>query len=228
MLYSIIQDQTRFENFVSWLPELEPHEAFYVTLLARKKYHESATSDKLALKRFVATSKDWLVRKVMQLEIPQNRYTTKTGDPLHQDGLALYISPNPRNLKTAQKTLLKKLVDVALDQSNIQNPNALALSEIQKAKSRTCFIDFDFDIDASEVDPTVTKILDVIGPNAVRFLRTRGGLHALVDPKIAAQSGPKKWHKEISDLPGCDVVGDSLLPVPGCFQGGFIPHFMDV
>ncbi|MGB0907122.1 MAG: hypothetical protein ACPGVT_06490 [Maricaulaceae bacterium] len=225
MTYTIIKDRSAFESFVAWLPEIDENEAYYLTLLARKKYHESALSDKSALKRFVATSKSYLVQKVNQLELPKGLYLNKAGNPIHEEALALYISVNPRDLKLAQKTLLKRLVDVALDPTNLQNPAALALSEIQKSKSRGVFVDFDFDINDVEIPQTAEKIKSIIGKDAVKFLRTRGGFHALVTPKIAAQNGPKKWHQEISSLAGCDVVGDSLIPVPGSYQGGFTPYF---
>lgn len=225
--YTIITDQKKFDDFVEWLPELQNHEAYYLTLLARRKYHESASNDKVALKRFVATSKNYLVNKVRQLELPDGLYVNRDGVPVHQDALALYVSLNPRSLKLAQRTLLKRLVDVAIDPANMQNPNALALSEIQKAKSRSAYIDFDFDIADTNIVDTTRQIEAIIGKKAVTFLRTRGGFHALVLPKAASEHGPKKWHNAISALPGCDVVGDSLIPVPGSSQGGFTPHFIN-
>lgn len=225
--YKIITDHTLFEAFVGWLPDLAAHEAYYLTLLGRKKYHESAVTDKTALKRFEATSKDRLIEKVEQLELPIGRYRNKKGDPVDQAALALYISLNPRSLKLAQKTLLKRLVDVALDENNLQNPAALALSEIQKAKSRAVHVDFDFDIEPDAVFSTSSMIAELVGRDSVTFLKTRGGFHALVDPGRAAQTGPKTWYNAIKALPGCDVVGDSLIPVPGSTQGGFTPHFFD-
>ena len=228
LTYKIIHDHEKFEAFVKWLPELEKHEAYYVTLLGRRKYHESAFADKMALKRFIATSKSYLTQKVKQLSLPVGLYVNRNGDAVHQNALALYISLNPRNLKLAQQNLLRRLVDVAIDPENTQNPAALALSEIQKARSRSVYIDFDFDIEEGMVEKTTKRIQEIVGKEAVTFLRTRGGLHALVQPKLAKYFGPKKWHQEVSSLQGCDVVGDSLIPIPGGTQGGFIPHFFDV
>ena len=225
--HTIINDRSLFEAFVGWLPDLAAHEAYYLTLLGRKKYHNSAVTDKTALKRFVATSKDRLIEKVEQLELPIGRYRNKKGEPVDQAALALYISLNPRSLKLAQKTLLKRLVDVALDANNLQNPAALALSEIQKAKSRAVFVDFDFDIEPEAIGPTAAAITNLVGRESVTFLKTRGGLHALIDPRQAAKVGPNTWYNSITALPGCDVAGDSLIPVPGSTQGGFTPHFFD-
>ncbi|MEO9970974.1 MAG: hypothetical protein ABJG15_14350 [Hyphomonadaceae bacterium] len=226
--HKVIQDHEKFEAFVTWLPELEKHEAYYVTLLGRRKYHQSALTDKTSVKRFVATSKPYLVHKVQQLSLPLGLYVNRDGNALHQDALALYISLNPRSLKLAQQNLLRRLVDVTIDPGNFQNPAALALAEIQKARSRSVFIDFDFDIQDELISQTAQEIQKIVGKEAVTFLRTRGGLHALVQPKSATKFGPKRWHQEISSLPGCDVVGDSLIPVPGGTQGGFTPHFFQM
>lgn len=224
--YQIIIDRFAFEAFVEWLPELASHEAYYLTLLGRKKYHPSAVTDKTALKRFVATSKSLLIRKVEQLQLPIGLYRNKKDEVVDQAALALYVSLNPRSLTLAQQNLLRRLVDVVIDTNNLQNPAAMALSEVQKAKSRGAHVDFDFDIEESQVPVIAGTIVDLVGEESVRLLRTRGGLHALVDPKRAAMSaGSKTWYNAITALPGCDVVGDSLIPVPGCTQGGFVPHF---
>ena len=223
--YQIIRDRAAFEVFIDWLPEPAAHEAYYVTLLARKKYHPSALSDKTALKRVVATTKPLLIRKVEQLALPLGRYRNNKDEAIAQDALALYITINPRSLKLAQQNLLRRLVDVALDANNVQNPAALALSEVQKSRSRTVSVDFDFDIDDDDVMETANQIAEIADAGNVRFLRTRGGMHALVNPQGASETGTRFWHKAISALPGCDVVGDSLIPVPGCVQGGFVPYF---
>jgi len=186
------------------------------------------TFQKSKLKSFTANSKSYLIQQVRQLDVAIGLYTNRNNEPLHQDALALYVSLNPRNIKLAQQNLLRRLVDVAIDRNNTQNPASLALSELQKARSRSEYIDFDFDIGDDKVEETARKILTLVGKEAVTFLKTRGGFHAFVRPKIASNYGFKKWHNEISYLPGCDVVGDSLIPVPGSSQGGFVPHFFNI
>jgi hypothetical protein len=48
----------------------------------------------------------------------------------------------------------------------------------------------------------------------------------LVDYEKIDKEFTKTWYNAISKIEGVDVRGDNLLPVVGCYQGGFIPHFV--
>jgi len=226
--YKIILDEERFLKFVDWLPELMMEgECYYVALFARKKYHPSANEDKSQCKRFIATTKEWLITKVRQLEIPLGRYVNKNGTAIHNDALALYITVNPRSLPGAQRILLKSLADEIAKGSN-SNPYMLAMNSVHKAKSRTCYVDFDFDF----AKPNEGKLFHdfkyydtFINKDAYHVLETRGGYHLLVNPNKVKEEFKKIWHKKVSEMPGCDVKGDNLIPIPGCTQGGFCPKF---
>lgn len=215
----MINNKNEFTNFLNFLPELNDGECYYVALFARKKYHESVTKDKHCLKRFTANSKEWLKLKINQLS--SQSFTSLSGDPIHKDALALYISVNPRCLKTAQSKTAIELIKCLSDQENYQNPQAIALNSIHKSKSRSCFVDFDFDV--NDRQHVINQVLTFLSNDSVKFLITRGGLHVLVDPKKASQDD-KQWHKKIKNIEGCDVVGDTLIPVGGCSQGGFTPY----
>lgn len=220
----IIRDEGEFLRFVEWLPELQEGECYYVALFARKKYHPSAQNDKTSLKRFTALSKESLVSKVRQLEIPVDSYLNKDGSSTHEDSLALYITPNPRSLQKASKSVLKNLLDKVLTGANV-NPAVLSMSEVQKSKSRACYVDFDFDLKGStEFMLTMGKIFEILPIECFCIVHTRGGFHCLVDPKKAGElAHVKNWHKAISAIEGADVSGDNMTPVPGCTQGGFTP-----
>jgi len=219
--YKIIVDEKKLKEFIAWLPELEPGECFYASLFARKKYHPSAKNDKSNVKRFIATSKEWLLIKLRQLEIPEGCYTNKDGSPVHNDSLAVYICVNPRSFVKAQRMALKKLADVLADGVIEMNPSQIGLTSIHKAKSRTCFVDFDFDdITYSGVDHILPSM---INRDAYEVLETRGGFHLLVDPNKVEEKFKKTWHQGIASFKECDVKGDNLIPVPGCTQGGTTP-----
>lgn len=222
--YRIILDENHLFEFVSWLPELNEGECFYLTLFARKKYHSSAKNDKSQCKRVTATSKEWLIKKIRQMELLEGTYTNKDGTPVHNDSLALYLSVNPRSFAKAQKLLLKKLADTVTGNGGHMNPASVAMSSIQKAKSRTVYVDFDFDgINYGEM---LNVIPNIINTDAYDIISTRGGFHLLVDPSKVSSAFSKTWHKDLSGFIHCDVCGDNLIPVPGCTQGGYIPQLI--
>lgn len=224
MNYKIIQDSDRLAEFIKFLPELEKDECYYVCLFARKKYHPSAQNDKMSLKRFSALSKKWLLIKLRQLEIEEGCYVNKNGLPVEQPALACYICINPRSLKLAQKTMLKVLIDKFADVNNVENIKSLALSTLQKSKSRTRFVDFDFDTD--DITPILSEVRSIFKNKCYTFLKTRGGVHVLIDINKVEKEN-KQWYNTIKKIKGCDVTGDNLIPIVGCTQGGYIPHFIN-
>jgi len=223
--YNIVTDEEIFGEFIDWLPELADGECYYVSLFARKKYHESAKNDKSQCKRFSARDKSWLVKKIRQLEIPRGRYTNKDGSSVHQDALALYVSVNPRSYDLAQRNLLVKLAQNIAGQHTTTDPATLAMSQLQKAKSRTCYVDFDFDTERL-FEEMSGYIYNHVNYDAITILNTRGGFHVLVDPAKVSSVFKNTWYKGLAGMKDCDVSGDNLIPFAGCVQGGFIPHLI--
>jgi len=221
MNYKIILNEDELLSFIEWLPELVEGECYYLTLFARKKYHESAMHDKSQCKRATATSKEWLYKKIRQMELVDGAYTNRNGTPVHNDSLALYVTVNPRSFYKAQVNLLKRLADSITSNAKTNNPASMAMSEIQKAKNRTVFVDFDFD-DVTYKECFV-DIINVINGNSYDIIDTRGGFHLLVKPDLVEEQYAKSWYKKLSEIKGCDVSNGSLLPVPGCTQGGYMP-----
>lgn len=222
-LYKIIQDEVILDDFISWLPDLEDGEKFYVCLLARKKYCSDISStktDKAQLKRFLATKHN-LKLKLSQLEIPIGRYLI--GDQIApQESLAVYITANPRSMRKATGALMKTLTDYIINGNYIPNIHQQAMSEVHRNKARTYRIGFD--VDSKDI------YLDSLGTlkQAVDILETRGGYHLLVNPEKASVIN-KKWHSYIGNaFPEIDSGShsDDMIPIPGCSQGGFIPHFV--
>ena len=144
-----------------------------------------------------------------------------------QEALCVYLTINPRDLKLAGKNALIKLADLVTRDYNGYNPHQEVMSEIQKAKSRTCFVDFDFDITGEETrESIVESILTKVNKDCVNILYTRGGLHCLIDPTKVDKSLVKTWYKSIAGMNGVDVKGDNMIPIPGCYQGGYVPKLV--
>lgn len=234
MNYQIIKDEKLLKEFIDWLPDLNPEEKYYLCLFARNKYCKELThikSDKAQLKRFVS-DKERMFNKIQQLEIEVGRYKQKDVE-VPETALALYITPNPRNMHKATINTMVKLAQGIRDSNICMNPHQEALSEVQKAKSRTVYVDFDFDFpEDKKYAESLTvgikaRIKDIVNPEAVHLLRTRGGIHALVKPELVALEKKNSFYRHMKDIGEADQTGDQLIPVPGVTQGGFVPHFIN-
>jgi hypothetical protein len=212
------------ERFVTWLPDLEEDEKFYCCLFARKKYAPEVPylkSDKSQLKRFTADKQN-LIAKLKQLECPLGWYLThKSENPIPQEALAVYISPNPRNLWRAT---IKGIADLAKCLDNNQrsaNPHQETMSSIQRTCSRRVRVQFDID---TRDDAVLAECVEAVDGHC-DVLMTRGGYHIFVyASRMKGTSKERTWHQAIAKH--ADVTGDSLMPIPGCYQGGFTPHFV--
>lgn len=228
MNYSIIKDEEKLRSFIDWLPELGQNETYYVALLARNKYIRDLgigtfNSDKHQCKRFLST-KDRLFEKIKQLECEEGSYVVK-GIQVPQEALALYITPNPRNFaKATQNSLVKFAEVIASGNYNNFNPMQEALSQVHKSLGKKHYLDLDFD--GVSLVETNEKIKQFINVDAITYLITRGGFHALIHLASVDKKYEKTWYKNISTLTGLDIKGDNMIPVPGCTQGNFVPFFV--
>jgi hypothetical protein len=225
--YQIIKDSALLDSFIEWLPELRENEIFYVALFARKKYCaeiKNIKTDKAQCKRFTSKT-NRLREKILQLECPLDSYSIK-GETIPQEALALYISVNPRDMYAATKNGLIKFATLMTQEYNGYNPHQEIMSEIHRACSRKVWYDFDFD--NVELDTTLAKVDGILNLDCVKVLKTHSGFHLLVNLKGIREEFSKSWHQKMSTLEGIDVRGDNLIPVPGCVQGEFVPHFVDV
>ena len=220
-------DEEALVSFIEWLPVLKANETFLVCLFARKKYAPDAVhlkSDKCQLGRFTSDKKH-LINNIRKMEVAYGAYEQE-GIPIPQEALALYISTNPRNLELATKNALKELIDLITKPYNGFNPHQVVLSEIQKASGTKHYMDIDFD--HVPLDSIKKAIEGNINRDAVTFLQTRGGFHALVGLKRIEKAYAPTWYQKLTSIEGCDQSGDGgLMPVPGCCQGGFIPKFVE-
>ena len=234
--YKIIKDPESLYRFIDWLPDLQIHETYYVILFARKKYCQdikSIKSDKAQLKRFTS-NKEILLQKLEQLECPIGAYRQKGDIVVPQEALAVYINPNPRNIEKAARNSLIKLAHLCTKPYQGYNPHQEVMSEIQKTKGKTRFVNFDFDFNSNKY---FYHLMDWIrdrtgwdsGINT--FIRTRGGCHVLVRPdkirEISEYSTIKStWYNNIRKNQYCESFGDMMIPIPGCTQGNFVPQLI--
>ena len=232
MNYQIITDENLLDEFISsFLKPCSPDETYYCCLFARSKYAKNEDgsnkfphikTDKNQLKRFLATP-NTLKLKIKQLEVPFGAYITKDGEPIPQEALALYITPNRRSQKKAMFNLMKRLIDIQECNGQGFNVNAEAISAVQKSKSKTDWIDFD--IDSKDID--ISSIENVLPLGTYKILETRGGYHIMIDrDKVKKSNAPKNWYILLGQMFEIDQSGDNMIPMVGTYQGGFTPKFI--
>lgn len=235
--YTVITDEKMLSDFINWLPDLKDNECYYLCLFARSKYakNEDGTNkfphiktDKSQLKRFICTDKKYIIQKIRQLEVKIGAYKTKDGEDIPQEALALYINVSPRNQYSAMFALMKRLIDIQECKGSNFNIHAEALSAIQKSGKKKRF--FDFDLDGDNMESKVIQSLDYnkINKDCLTFLKTRGGMHILVDLTKISDEFKNTWYKYITSSFEVDIKGDNMIPVPGTHQGGFTPHFINL
>jgi hypothetical protein len=214
--YQIITDETALKDFINWLPDNAEHEAYYCCLFMRKKYCKDVPwikSDKGQLKRFVST-KERLFDKIAQLECKVGAYKFD-GNDVPQESLALYVSPNPRDLWHATMRSIGQLAKVLECNGKGSNPHQEVISEIQKSASTRTYVQFDID----DKDPAKIQECINLCDGYCDVSETRGGYHLFVHKAAIPRIKEKLWYNKIAAF--ADVTGDSLTPPWGTYQGGW-------
>lgn len=228
MNYKLIQDETELNKFIRFLPNCEEGEQYYIALFSRKKYDLTGKlglkSDKSQLKR-VTSTKDRIIQKIKQMETVIGTYQ-HDNKPIPNEVLALYITPNPRDLTLASKNTCKELMELIFNGNKHFNPKSIALNHIQKACSKKIWFDFEMDAKNYELDPLKKTIEAFIGSNNYQIIETRGGYHILIKLDAIPETHTKIWFNNMKKLHDIDQTGDLLLPIPGCCQGNFIPKLV--
>lgn len=223
--YVIITHEQALRDFAKWLRPLKPWETYYVGVFARSKYSKAAgigtfNSDKHHCKRFT-TSPERLVEKLRQCECPLGSYVVKGGLAVPQEAIASYITVNPRDHVKATRHALVKFAELIAAGSTHHNPHQEAMTAIHKSVGTKYYLDVDFD--GVSFDESWKAIEACINLEAVEILNTRGGFHALIDLERVDPSRVKTWYKKLMELPGVDIRGDNMIPIPGTYQGGHTP-----
>lgn len=222
--YKVIADEVKVKEFLNWLPKLNSDEVYYAALLARSKYVKDLgigtfNSDRYQCARFLSSG-DRLFKRIWQTEAPLGSYVVK-GVTVPQEALAMYVNPNPRSLKGGQMLLMKRSMDALFNKQTDYDIYQDSISCVHKSISKKHFVDFDFD--DADLSETVKNIAKVVNPDAVTIVETRGGFHALIKTADVEKKYKSSWYQNMIKMTGVDVVGDTMLPIPGTYQGMYVP-----
>lgn len=222
MNYELIKDESLLREFVDWLPPLESHERYILALFYRGKYDSGSQLRTTIQLRQEGVKKDNIIETLRIWEIKKGFYKFR-GISIEEDSLVPYITINPRCLRRACfLTIRDALTNIQF--ANEQSILNIAMTSLHKSKSRTVLVDFDIDDEFLHVEVLRERLVSILGEGNFSLLKTRGGVHILVDPKKVTN---KVWYKEIQKSFKIDKSGNGMLAPPGVNQGGFIPYFIN-
>lgn len=226
MNYKLIHNVNELQKFIDFLPCLKQNEGYFLILIARKKwYPESGISSSHKLKRETVNDKSKIIQTIRQWEVAEGAYYSN-GIPIDQRNLGVYIGYNPKDQYKACFELINQcLANIKTNKENI-NVKSLANDVIQCSNGSKNFIDIDVDIKENEDYLDIVKFIkSVIDESNLTFIKTNGGFHCLVRLNELGS----KWYNQLKSHPfksEINIMGNDLIPVVGCNQGQFIPHFL--
>jgi hypothetical protein len=226
MNYQLIHDEIQLRRFIDFLPDLEPNEGYFLILIARKKWHpESEIPSALKLKRETVMNKSKIISVIRQWEVAEGIYQND-GIAIPQVNIGVYMGYNPKDQHKACFDLITQCLEVIRSDKQGINIKSMANDVIQSSNGTKHFIDIDVDVKEGEDYKEIAAFIrSVIAEEKLTFIKTNGGFHCLV----RLDDLGKTWYNQIkahtfkSDL---NIMSNDLIPVVGCNQGKFVPHFM--
>jgi hypothetical protein len=252
MNYTLIHNESELNNFINFLPDLNPNEGYFLILIARKKWFpESGIPSAHKLKRETVGDKSKIIQTIKQWEIAEGGYTSN-GIPIDIRNLGVYMGFNPKNQYKACFELINECLEAIKSNNENINVKSMANDVIQGSHGTKNFMDIDVDIKEGEDYLEIKKYIEsVINPEYLKFIKTNGGFHCLVQlkkevcsfmggseyensvidcTKQSDFSVNKNWYMQLKDHPfksELNIMSNDLIPLAGCNQGLFVPYFLD-
>jgi hypothetical protein len=239
--YEFLIDEEELRKFHSTiLPQLGQDEVFYLMLGARNKYltdeekpiYNMNGSD--MIKRVTVRSNKYeeFRDKVLDFCVPKGRYRDKNDKPLPEHSFTLYVTPNPRDVRRASVGVVQKITEGLLNTNTPLKLENMMLSEIHKYSTNKVWIDLDVDPKGDDdLLKTLERLRVILGDTEYITVKTRSGAHMLVKKETIDPRIKNTFYKDIQSLSDTmegevEFKGDTMLPVPGCAQGGKMPYIL--
>lgn len=240
--YNLIHDESQIERFIDLVfPDLQGHEAIYISLSARNKYLDEEARKVYQIgrsemfNRQVVRNPKRFLNKIKEMSIyPQY---SKKGEtfPIEPNLMTVYVNINPVDLTQAFHNASQIFYDRLLNKDIHIDSYSLFKTEIQKTRSRRNFVDLDLDIPFIPEDEQY-RFIQFIRENLSRIakvitLKTKSGAHFML-------SDIKGDYTKVIDDVGWEFSYErkayklyekyefihnknAMVPVPGCFQGDY-------
>lgn len=221
--YRLIRDLDKLRYFVDILPELDGKgEVYLIRLIVRSKCVSRIDQDR-DIKREVVYKKSDIISVIEQMECREGLYMG-----LSSDELGVYITLNPRDLGLCVRNNFLATGNL-IGRVDI-NPIDILYNNLRFSgiRSRMEYFDCDFDRVSDKREQIIEMGRGLINFDCVKVLYTMNGLHFLIRVLDIDLGRYPEWRRDISLLPGYDgsgISGDNMIPVVGCTQFGYIPHF---
>jgi hypothetical protein len=241
--YEFLRNEEELKRFHSLiLPTLGQDEVFYLMLGARNKYLNEDEKGKYnmngsdMIRRVTVRSNRYeeLRDKVLDFCVPVGRYKDKNGLSLPEHSFTLYITPNARDARRASVGVVQKITEGLLNPNTPLKLENMVLSEIHKNSTNKVYMDFDVDPkEGDDLDKVLETIYGKLGGSYYVTVKTHSGAHVLLKKSTIDSAVKNTFYKDVqrvSDLMygEVEIKGDTMLPVPGCAQGGKVPRIMKV
>lgn len=239
--YNLIHDETQIEGFIDLVfPDLQGHEAIYVSLSARNKYLDEEARKVYQIgrsemfNRQVVRNPKRFLNKIKEMSIyPQ--YSQK-GEvfPIEPNLMTVYVNINPVDLTQAFHNASQVFYDRLLNKDMHIDTYSLFKTEIQKTRSRRNFIDLDLDVPfipeeqrlwlVNNIKKQLTDVADVIP------IQTISGAHFMLSNIIGDYTKimsrvPYLLHdnKCYSEYEKFEFTKNNnfMVPLPGTYQGNY-------
>lgn len=255
--YEIIHDEEELKWFFdNVMPELLPHEVYFLSLSARNKYLSLEERAEVGLgrtemfNRTIIHQRSWssFIRVLRRMECDVRGFTTKKDLPVPEKTIICYFNINPTNtikalgeFQSKMHTYSNELISCAMSGNNVDiavkeitRMDAHLMTCMQKSTGTRHWVDFDFDIpkDCGMVI-SVSVYLESRGISNYYWIDTKSGYHLLIDKsqlKFNPQDIINEALKYIPEgLEDFEIIQNrnNMIPLPGTYQAGHLVRVLN-